>query len=143
MRITPRVCTSVLSFFVVTPSGSDSNDIIINGAVSGQKYSRTRAPPFFKSWLRHWTQCNYYVEQVDVVSGCGQWVFDSLDYLIQKCPTSLVCVHFGNGVPTVCSVFVIVFNFVSRRYLNDILITLTKLCYKALSVHTSCQLHFT
>ena len=54
---------------MVTPSGSDSNYIIINGCGFRSKlFSRPRAPPFLKSWLRHY----------EVRSRCGRGTVEVL-----------------------------------------------------------------
>ena len=45
--------------------------------------------------------------QVGVVSGCGQWVVDLLDYLIMKYPTPLLFVLFGSSIPTFCSILLL------------------------------------
>ena len=37
-----------------------------------------------------------------MITGCGQWVVDLLDYFVMKCLTFLVPVPFGSAIPTIC-----------------------------------------
>ena len=50
---------------------------------------------------------------VNVVTGCGQWVMDLLDYLIIQQPTYLVTVHFGSIILSFCSNFIVLYSLCS------------------------------